>query len=128
MISRKCCRFLFQINRRKKPWPWKAAKKFADRIGLAESEIDIMGEAGLYVFGDMGGSDTFLIPTEEGRRAVEERHLQSWIEFRESLSICISLAALLISLLTYMSKTTVQEKTEPMPPPQQLTTQAPPKT
>ena len=87
-----------------------------------------MGEAGLYVFGDMGGSDTFLIPTEEGRRAVEERHLQSWIEFRESLSICISLAALLISLLTYMSKTTVQEKTEPMPPPQQLTTQAPPKT
>ena len=127
MISRKCCRFLSRVNK-KKPWPWKDAKKFADRIGLDESEIDAMKDAGLFILGDMGGSETFLVPTEKGRRTVEERHLQTWIEVRESLSICISLAALVISLLAFLSKTTGQEKTEPMPPPRQRTTQAQPTT
>ena len=106
MISKKCCRFLSRVNQKKEPWLWKDAKKFADRIGLDESEIDAMENAGLFVLGDMGGSETFLVPTEEGRRAVEERHLQTWVEIRESLSICISLLALVISLLTFMSKAT----------------------
>ena len=105
MISKRCCRFLSRVNRNKEPWPWKAAKKYADRIGLAESEVDAMEDAGLYVLGDKGSSETFLVPTEKGRRAVEERNQQTWAEVRESLSICLSLIALVLSLLSYISTT-----------------------
>ena len=128
MLSKKSCRFLNRISRRGKPVVWSEAVKIAEKSGFIETEVNEMLENGFLRFWDTGEEELAVELTEEGRCAIEERHLQSWIEFRESLSICISLAALLISLLTYMSKTTGQEKTELLPPQQQLTTQAQPTT
>lgn len=128
MLSKKSCRFLSRISRRRKPVVWSNAVQIAQKSGFIELEVNEMIENGFLRFWDTGEEELAVELTEEGRRAVEERHLQTWIEVRESLSICISLAALVISLLAFLSKTTGQEKTEPMPPQQQLTVQAQPTT
>lgn len=128
MLSKKSCRFLSRISRRRKPVVWSNAVQIAQKSGFIELEVNEMIENGFLRFWDTGEEEIAVELTEEGRCAIEERNLQTWVEIRESLSICISLLALVISLLTFMSKATGQEKTEPMPPPQQLTTQAPPTT
>lgn len=128
MLSKKSCRFLSRIGRRRKPVVWSNAVQIAQKSGFIELEVNEMIENGFLRFWDTGEKEIAVELTEEGRCAIEERNLQTWVEIRESLSICISLLALVISLLTFMSKATGQEKTEPMPPPQQRTTQAPPTT
>ena len=128
MLSKKSCRYLNRISRRGKPVVWSKAVQIAQKSGFIEPEVNEMIENGFLRFWDTGEEEIAVELTEEGRCAIEERNLQTWVEIRESLSICISLLALVISLLTFMSKATGQEKTEPMPPPPQLTTQAPPTT
>lgn len=126
MLSKKSCGYLNRISRRGKPVVWSEAVRIAEKSGFIETEVNEMLENGFLRFWDTGEEEIAVELTEEGRCAIEERNLQTWVEIRESLSICISLLALVISVLTFMSKATWQEKTEPMPPQQQLTTQAPP--